>query len=163
VRSRNRRSTAANSAGVAGSGGKPSQSVSESVRNPGGSNPKYRRAISSPSSSYFAPPIPWMNRSPSKNRLNRVVVRARVRSRIEATADPMGCAVLRQAGVVDLLVARELGQQVGREPEETFGLADRAQRDLQVGNPPGLLELAPRQREAQARRIDLAPSTDHAR
>ena len=28
--------------------------------------PKNRRAMESPSSSYLAPPIPWMNRSPKR-------------------------------------------------------------------------------------------------
>ena len=46
--------------------GRPRRRVSDRVRKPGGSKPKKRRAISSPSSSYFAPPIPWMNRSPRK-------------------------------------------------------------------------------------------------
>ena len=38
---------------------------------------------------------------------------------------------------MDLLESGELGQQMGGEPEEAFGLTDLAQGDLQVGDAPG--------------------------
>ena len=67
------------------------------------------------------------------------------------TADVVGCAILGQAGIMDLLVTRELGQQVRGEPEEAVGLAEQAEGELQVGDAPGRLDLAPGQGESQAR------------
>src|SRR4051812_50013589 len=71
--------------------------------------------------------------------------------------------VLAQGLVMDLLEAGKLRQDMGREPEEAFGLADLAHGDLEVADAPRALELMagegqPRpQRQARGTQPDGPP------
>ncbi len=56
-----------------------------------------------------------------------------------------------------------MGQQVRDEPVKPVGLADCAERNLEVGDAPRSLELAPGERETHAVRGGLAPPSEHAR
>ena len=83
--------------------------------------------------------------------------------RVVPAPDPVDGAIPREGVVVDLLEARELGQDVRREPEEALGLADGAEGDLQVPRPPGGLQLSPSRREPQADPVRLAATGDRTR
>ena len=55
--------------------------VAERTMKPGGRSPKNRSISRSVTRSYFAPPMPWMNRSPRASRAQSVVTSARERIR----------------------------------------------------------------------------------
>ena len=72
------------------------------------------------------PTAPRLTGSPDpERRLQPVTLSRQCGDRMVAAADPMGRSILRQTGVVHVLVPGKLGDQVRGEPEETFGLADR--------------------------------------
>ncbi len=60
-------------------------------------NPKNRSISRSVTQSYFAPPMPWMNRSPRANRAQSVVTSARGRIRTPASCSSMSRSTARPA------------------------------------------------------------------
>ena len=166
-RSRKRRSTPASSSRRRRIDGQAEPERQRNGQEAGGSIPKKRRAISSPSSSYLAPPIPWMKRSPSKKRLKSVVVKARVRSRIDRAAqlaEPLdgatGLAIRARGSSSKTSSSPAIRRSITRERCRTRSAA--APRLSRPPDPERRLEplALPRQR---GDRMVLAPDSDEPR